>query len=146
MTPSITRSRVVDVDDDDAGPLGVVLRGKLNLARRSITGITLPRRLMTPLTWAGTCGTGVMSITLMISRTLRTGRPYSSLPREKVRYLPASAAALNPPARAALVHIVVAPSYSSPPLELSRRCRCRRRESAARRWAGRRPPAPASAP
>src|ERR1043165_2730271 len=30
-----------------------------------------------------------MSITLMISRTFSTGRPYSSFPSTKVRYLPA---------------------------------------------------------
>src|SRR5262245_62016013 len=43
---------------------------------------------MTPSTCSATCGTWVMSITLMISRTFITGRPYSSLPRLNVRYLP----------------------------------------------------------
>ncbi len=56
-----------------------------------MTGITLPRRLITPRDVAGTCGTAVMSIILMISRTLSTGRPYSSSASAKVRYLPASA-------------------------------------------------------
>src|SRR5436190_1830589 len=54
-------------------------------------GMTLPRRLMTPRTWAATCGTCVMSITLMISRTFSTGSPYSSCPSANARYLPASA-------------------------------------------------------
>src|SRR5262245_32180019 len=49
---------------------------------------------MTPFTWCGTCGTSVMSIILMISRTLSTGTPYSSSPRAKVRYLPTRSAAV----------------------------------------------------
>ena len=57
-------------------------------SRRSMTGMTLPRRLMTPLTKSGVWGTGVIDIMPMISRTLRMPMPYSSLASEKVRYLP----------------------------------------------------------
>src|SRR5215471_4538019 len=67
-----------------------------NFSRRSITGITRPRRLMTPRTWLGICGTCVMSIALMISRTFSTGRPYSSTPSANVRYFPPPSAWRRP--------------------------------------------------
>src|ERR1700733_2929390 len=59
-----------------------------NLARKSTTVITCPRRLITPFTYCGVRGTAVMSIKPMISRTFRISRPYSSLPSAKVRYFP----------------------------------------------------------
>src|ERR1035441_6928708 len=62
--------------------------GRPNLRRRSTTGMTLPRRLITPFTWAGVCGKEVMSCTPMISRTCRTRMPNSSRPSSKTRYFP----------------------------------------------------------
>src|SRR5688572_12506455 len=59
-----------------------------NLRRRSTTGITRPRRFITPRTYSGVRGTGVMSISAMISRTRTSSTPYSSPPSLKVRYLP----------------------------------------------------------
>src|SRR5882724_7423474 len=60
-----------------------------NLTRRSITGMTRPRRLMTPRTNSGICGTGVIFCIRMISRTFSTATPYDSLSRATVKYLPA---------------------------------------------------------
>ena len=65
------------------------ISGSPNLRRRSMTGITLPRRLMTPLTYSGVCGTAVISWIPMISRTLRTLMANSSRPSRNVRCLPA---------------------------------------------------------
>src|SRR5215212_1323502 len=78
-----------------------------------MTGITLPRRLMTPRTWCGTCGTCVMSITLMISRTFNTGSPYSSRPIAKVRYFPPVAEAFVARCDAAAVCMSVSGLQSS---------------------------------
>src|SRR5947207_7732346 len=64
------------------------LAGSPNFMRISTMGTTFPRRLITPLTYSGNCGTLVMSMTLMISRTLSTDTAYSSLSSAKVRYLP----------------------------------------------------------
>jgi len=64
---------------------------RLNRRRRSTTGMTFPRRLMTPLTNSGVWGTGVMFIIPMISLTFRIPIPYSSPASEKVRYLPSFA-------------------------------------------------------
>jgi hypothetical protein len=49
--------------------------GRPNLRRRSTTGITRPRRFMTPLKKDGAWGMAVMSSMPMISRTLRISRP-----------------------------------------------------------------------
>jgi len=46
-----------------------------NFTRRSTTGMTRPRRLITPFTNSGICGTGVIFCMRMISRTLRTAMP-----------------------------------------------------------------------
>ena len=53
----------------------ISVSGSPSLARRSITGITFPRRLITPFTYGGICGTIVMWSIVMISRTFRTGIP-----------------------------------------------------------------------
>jgi len=63
--------------------------GMANFRRRSTTGMTLPRRLMTPRTKSRVRGTRVISMSPMISRTLRISRPYSSRASWKVMYLPA---------------------------------------------------------
>lgn len=60
-----------------------------NLLRRSVMGMTLPRRLMTPRTNSGMRGTRVIGCMPMISLTFRISRPYSSPARKNVRYLPA---------------------------------------------------------
>src|SRR6202142_1974134 len=54
--------------------------GRPNFSRRSTTGITFPRRLMTPLTWAGVWGTAV---------------PNSSRPSSKTRYFPPRSSLLS---------------------------------------------------
>ncbi len=46
-----------------------------NFTRKSTIGITRPRRLITPFTKAGICGTGVIFCMRMISRTFRTAMP-----------------------------------------------------------------------
>src|SRR5688572_3967231 len=53
-------------------------------------GITRPRRLITPFTNAGSCGTGVTFCILIISRTFSTPMAYASSSSTIVRYLPAS--------------------------------------------------------
>jgi hypothetical protein len=50
-------------------------------SRRSTTGITLPRRLMTPRMKAGVRGTRVIGCMPMISCTFRISTPYSSSAR-----------------------------------------------------------------
>ena len=40
--------------------------------------------------YSGTCGTAVMSMILMVSRTFSTGTLYSSFPSANVRYFPTS--------------------------------------------------------
>ena len=62
--------------------------GRQNLERRSTSGITLPRRLITPFTCSGMLATGVIGQRRMISRTFSTGIPYDSWLSVNVRYLP----------------------------------------------------------
>jgi hypothetical protein len=64
--------------------------GIANFSRRSTTGITLPRRLITPRTNSRVRGTRVISMRPMISLTFRISSPYSSFAIWKVMYLPAS--------------------------------------------------------
>ncbi len=59
-----------------------------NLSRRLTTGITFPLRLITPFTYAGILGTGVIGIIPIISLILRIPIPYSSPPKENVKYFP----------------------------------------------------------
>src|SRR4051812_2771198 len=61
-----------------------------NFTRKSTTGMTRPRRLITPFTKDGTWGTGVIFCIRMISLTFSTAIPYASLSRTTVRYFPAS--------------------------------------------------------
>ncbi|OPZ20105.1 MAG: hypothetical protein BWZ10_00753 [candidate division BRC1 bacterium ADurb.BinA364] len=62
-----------------------------NFKRRSTTGMTLPRRLITPRMKAGVRGTRVTFIMPMISWTLRISSPYSSSASLKVKCLPGRA-------------------------------------------------------
>src|SRR5690554_1386219 len=61
-----------------------------NLCLRSITGITLPRRFMTPLTNAGILGTRVIRGTSRTSWIFRTSIAYRSSPRKNVKNWAAS--------------------------------------------------------
>ena len=54
-----------------------------NFFLKSISGMTLPRRLNTPKTYSGTLGTRVYSIGLMISWIFKIGIAYSSSPTIK---------------------------------------------------------------
>src|SRR3954452_7980219 len=62
-------------------PTGLLARP--SRTRRSITGITLPRRLMTPGSQLGASGTGAMATMRRISPTLPTGRAYSDFSMRK---------------------------------------------------------------
>ena len=62
---------------------------------RSTTGMMRPRRLITPLTKPGARGTGVISLTRMISCTRRTSTPYSSPARKKVARCSVASTALR---------------------------------------------------
>src|SRR3984957_17714210 len=54
--------------------------------RRSTTGTTLPRRLITPLMKSGVRGILVMVVKSSTSRTLETSVAYTSSPNLNVRY------------------------------------------------------------
>src|SRR5262245_13689167 len=60
--------------------------GSPNFTARSITGTTLPRRLMTPRMYGGVVGTFVTMPYSMISFTLSTPTAYCSSARKNVRY------------------------------------------------------------
>jgi hypothetical protein len=60
--------------------------------RRSITGMTSPRRLVTPLTYCGAYGTGVAPSKFLTSRTWVTSTPYVTLSSENVSILISSRA------------------------------------------------------
>src|SRR5688500_2304286 len=60
--------------------------GSPNFTARSITGTTLPRRLMTPRMYGGVVGTLVTMPYSMISLTLSTPTAYCSSARKNVRY------------------------------------------------------------
>src|SRR5579862_1201196 len=62
------------------------LGGNPNFTARSTTGVTLPRRLVTPLIHAGVLGTVVTVSYSMISRTLTMLMAYSSPAVKNVRY------------------------------------------------------------
>ena len=72
---STTMTRVIEVASLDSRP---------NLSRRSMIGITSPRRLMMPFTNEGALGSHVISRTRMTSFTRRSSSPYSSSPTEKL--------------------------------------------------------------
>ena len=58
--------------------------GRPKRTRRSITGITVLRRLINPLRKSGVSGIRVISVIRMISRTLVISMPYNSLARLKL--------------------------------------------------------------
>ena len=64
-------------------------------SRRSTTGTTLPRRLITPLMNSGVRGISVMVVKSSTSRTLATSIAKISLPSLKVRYCRVSVISVN---------------------------------------------------
>ena len=66
----------------------------LNSTRMSITGKTLPRRLMMPLTWTGALGSAVIWPTRMISCTFMILMAYSSWASRKQTSCSSSSCAL----------------------------------------------------
>ena len=67
-----------------------------NLAARSITGTTWPRRLMMPRTERGVDGTRVVSSYCRISFTFRIPTAYSVSRSEKERYCTRTASSFAP--------------------------------------------------
>jgi hypothetical protein len=78
------RGRELHLHDDEAGALGQ-LGADANFTRRSMPGITRPRRLTPPLKKAGVGGSEVIFGRRMISRTFSTALPEASFSRTTVR-------------------------------------------------------------